>query len=247
MNIKSLLTIAQVLNFCLIYSQTKSEKKREFYFSWGYNAEWYTKSNININQPSLGNNFTFINITAHDHKGWDDHLLQKQLTIPQYNYRIGWFLNKKYDWGFEINFDHTKYVVDQGQNVQVKGKYHGRSIDTNIVTSPQTILWQLNNGANFLEFNFVKRIKLINICKGNIRLDGLLKAGAGPNIPHVQNTIFGNDNNPHFQFSGWNADFDAALRLTFFKYVFLELYDKGVYARYWGLRPRYGKTIFCLL
>jgi hypothetical protein len=233
---KHSITFLCILYTAFLFSQSKIVKDGEFYFSWGYNTEWYTKSNINVSQPSLNNNVTFVNIVAHDHKGWDEHLLKTQLTIPQYNYRIGYFFNKKQDWGFEINFDHTKYVVDHNQNVEMKGIYHGRNIDTMVVSSPNTIQWQLNNGANFLEFNLVKKIKILDVWKSNIRLDGLLKFGAGPNIPHVQNTIFGNDNYPHFQFSGFNVDADAAVRLTFFKHIFFELYDKVVYARYWGLR-----------
>ena len=220
----------------LAFSQSKIVKDGELYFSWGYNTEWYTRSNIHISQPSLKNNVTFVNIVAHDHKGWDQQLLRTQLTIPQYNYRIGYFFNKKQDWGFEINFDHTKYVVVHNQSVRMTGVYHGRNVDTTVIANPSTIVWQLNNGANFLEFNLVKRIRLVNVWKSNFRLDGLLKLGVGPNIPHVQNTIFGNDNYPHFQLGGWNADADAAIRLTFFKHLFFELYDKVVYARYWDLR-----------
>jgi hypothetical protein len=233
---KNATTILSVLYSTFLFSQSKIVKDGEFYFSWGYNTEWYTKSSISVSQPALNNNVTFVNVTAHDHKGWDDHLFKKQLTIPQYNYRLGYFFNKKQDWGFEINFDHTKYVLDQNQDVRLKGVHNGRTVDTMITTNPSTIIWQLNNGANFLEFNLVKKIKLVSIWKSNIRLDALLKAGFGPNIPHVQNTVFGYDNNPHFQFGGWNADADAAIRLTFFKHVFLEMYDKVVYARYWGLR-----------
>jgi hypothetical protein len=90
------------------------EKHGSFYFSWGYNTEWYTHSDIHISQPALNSDFTFINVVAHDHKGWDNNLFHKDLSIPQYNYRIGYFFNKKQDWGFEINFDHTKYVVTTG-------------------------------------------------------------------------------------------------------------------------------------
>jgi hypothetical protein len=207
-----------------------------FYFSWGYNSEWYTKSNITVSQPSLNNKVTFVNIVAHDHEGWNYNFFHKPLTIPQYNYRIGYFFNQQQDWGFEINFDHAKYVVDPGQNVEMKGVYQGRNIDSIIVTSPKSIQWELNNGANFLEFNFVRKIKILDVWKSKIQLDALLKLGAGPVIPHVQNTIFGIDNIRHFQFGGFNVDADAAIRLTFFKHIFFELFDKVVYAKYWGLR-----------
>ena len=62
-------------------AQTKKKvRKKELYFSWGYNTEWYTKSNVKINQPSLGNNYQFRNIKDHDNRGWDDGLFSKQIS-----------------------------------------------------------------------------------------------------------------------------------------------------------------------
>jgi hypothetical protein len=212
------------------------EKHGSFYFSWGYNTEWYTHSDIHISQPALNSDFTFINVVAHDHKGWDNNLFHKDLSIPQYNYRIGYFFNKKQDWGFEINFDHTKYVVTTDQTVRLKGKVLGRDVDSMMVTGEGRFLWQLNNGANFLQFNLVKKLKLIDAFSSKLQFDVLLKAGVGPVIPHVENTIFGINNVPHFQFGGWNADADVSLKLTFFKYFFLEYQTKVVYGRYFGLR-----------
>jgi hypothetical protein len=66
---------------------------------------------LKINQPSLGNDFTFVDISGHDHKGWDDGLFTKPVSIPQYNYRIGYIFNKEKGLGVEINFDHTKFIV----------------------------------------------------------------------------------------------------------------------------------------
>ena len=73
----------------------KKQRKGEFYFSWGYNKEWYTHSNIRVVQPELGNDYKFMAVKAHDHPGWDEALLHIALSIPQYNYRIGYFFNKK--------------------------------------------------------------------------------------------------------------------------------------------------------
>ncbi|MBS1651236.1 MAG: hypothetical protein JSU07_04420 [Bacteroidetes bacterium] len=235
----SLLVLLTLSGFSQL-SNFKIVKNGEFYFSWGYNTEWYTRSDIYINQPSLNNNYVLKEVIAHDHKGWDSRLFQTQLTIPQYNYRIGYFFDEKQNWAFEINFDHTKYVVDSWQPLELKGTFHGRQVDTIIQTGNPNFLWQLNNGANFLEFNLVRKLKLVKLFNENIKLDGLIKLGGGPNVPHVQNTIFGVDNDPHFQISGWNVDFDAAVRVTFFKHVFVELYDKVVYAHYRNLHIASG-------
>ena len=76
------------------FAQEKKKKHfiKEVYFSWGYNTEWYTHSSVHVSQPSLGNDYTFKNIKGHDHRGWDEGLFSKALTIPQYNYRLGFVL-----------------------------------------------------------------------------------------------------------------------------------------------------------
>ena len=103
------------------FQTTKKERKGEFYFSWGYNTEWYTHSNVSVSQPSLGNSFTFVNVRGVDHPGWDEQFFTKAITIPQYNYRIGYIFNKEKGLGVEINFDHTKWIFGDNQMVHVKG------------------------------------------------------------------------------------------------------------------------------
>jgi hypothetical protein len=232
------LIICILLNATISFSQKQKKivKNGSFYFSWGYNTEWYTHSDIHISQPALNSDYTFVNIKAHDHRGWDNHLFQTPLTIPQYNYRIGYFFNEKQTWGFEINFDHTKYVVTIGQSDHIKGKINGRDVDSTVITGNGVLYYQLNNGANFLEFNMVRKLALIDAFNSKFQFFCLLKAGVGPVIPHVQNTIFGNDNIPHFQFGGWNVDTDVSFRATFFKHVFLEYANKVVFASYSHLR-----------
>ncbi len=83
--------------------------KGKLYFSWGYNKEWYTTNNIKINQPSLNNNYMFVKAKGIDKPGWETGIFDKELTIPQYNFRLGYNLNN--NWAVELNFDHTKYLT----------------------------------------------------------------------------------------------------------------------------------------
>jgi len=155
-------------------AQTKAPRKGEFYFSWGYNTEWYTKSNVKVNQPEIGNDYQFHQITGHDHKGWDEGLTHIALTIPQYNYRIGYFFDRIRGMGFELNFDHTKFIFKDGQQAHIQGKLGGRQVDTSVNFSQANgFYYYLNNGANFFLFNFVKRWKLYGTKDGNFRLDFL--------------------------------------------------------------------------
>jgi hypothetical protein len=235
--------------FFALAQQTTKERKGEFYFSWGYNTEWYTHSNVRINQPSLGNDFTFEDIYGHDHKGWDGgKLFTSPVSIPQYNYRVGYIFNKQKGLGFEINFDHTKFIFGDNQITHVKGTMNGHPIDRQVLFTDSTAAepdsssyYYLNNGANFLLFNIVKRWHIWNNKKQTILIDGLGKFGIGPVIPHVQNKFFDQpENDPHFQFGGWNVGVEGDLKFTFFHYVFLEYANKLDYARYSGLKIYQG-------
>ena len=231
-------------------AQTAPQHRGEFYFSWGYNTEWFTHSNLKINQPELGNNYSFRNIRGHDHRGWDEGLFSKALTIPQYNYRIGYFFGNKKDWGIEINFDHTKFIFGDDQLVHIKGTMNNKPYDgyarfreNDAAGADSSSYYFLNNGANFLLFNIVKRWRLAANKTGSIQIDGLSKFGIGPVIPHVQNKFFNQpENNPGFQLGGWNTGLEGALRSTFYKHVYLEFAGKLDYARYSNLEIYKGKA-----
>lgn len=218
--------------------------KHTLYGSWGYNKEWYTNSSIHVSQPELNNHYTLRHVSASDHPGWDEKSIFKQpLTIPQYNYRLGYMFNEERGMGIEINFDHTKYVIDEPQTVTLDGTLNGNPVTTDILFSHSTgFYYYLNNGANFLLFNFVKRWRLINDKQENIKIDMFGKVGIGPVIPHVENSFFGKGNEPHFQIGGWNAGVEGVVRATFFKYAYLEYCNKLDYARYSNLRIYKGKV-----
>ena len=216
--------------------QTIPTRKGEFYISWGYNKDWFTRSNVRVNQPDLGNNYVFNNILGHDHPGWDDGIFNKAISIPQYNYRIGFFFNKVKGLGVEINFDHTKFIFED-QVARLSGTFAGKSADSSVnFNQANGFFYYLNNGANFLLFNIVKRWEILHLKNEKLKLDFLGKAGIGPVIPHVENSFFGQKNDPHFQVGGWNIGVEAALRITAFRHLFLEYTNKFDYARYSGLR-----------
>ncbi|HXP52295.1 MAG TPA: hypothetical protein VN922_20225 [Bacteroidia bacterium] len=219
----------------------KHVKNGRFYASWGYNHEWYTHSSIAVDQPSLNNNYTFENLTAHDHIGWD-RVFQVQLSIPQYNYRLGYFFDEAQKWGVEINFDHAKYVTTQGYNAEVKGTMGGRKVDTMVYLDNNTLKWQLNNGANWFHISLVRKLAIFSTKDNNFVIYGLVKAGIGPNVPHVDDIIFGQQNWPHFQVGGVNAGVEGLIRLTFFKYAYIEYCNTFDYADYWGLKVYQGNA-----
>jgi hypothetical protein len=232
-----------VIFFCvvsplIILAQKKEMKrKHEIYFSWGYNAEWYTHSTIHISQPSLGNNYQLNKVSAWDHPGWNEGLFSKQITVPQFNVRVGYVINEEKGWIFELNYDHPKFIVNDGQNVHLTGRLNNRQVDTTFVFNQANgFHYFLNNGANFFLFDLVKRLHIYKTRDENFKLDFLGKFGIGFTVPHVDNELFGNSNTAHFQIGGWNTGLEAAIRTTFYKYVYLEYGNKLDYARYSGLK-----------
>lgn len=219
-------------------AKIKKERNQYFYLTWGYNAETYTRSNLHVSQPEMGYEYTLHNVRARDHRGWEEGIFHQELTIPQYSYRLGWMFDKKRGMGVEINFDHTKYIIAGDQNLRLTGTIgEGRTVDTNIYFDPSGgFSYFLNNGANFFLINFVKQMPVWENRRKNLRLDVLGKAGIGPVVPHVENTLFGKANDPHFQIGGWNMGVEVDAQVTAFNRVFLEGGIKGDYARYSGLR-----------
>lgn len=236
-----LTSFSQEKEICDCPSQCKVGKGT-FYFSWGYNRDWYSKSDIHIKNttgeynPVTGNydsyDFTMYDATARDRSGFKN-MFHTDLTIPQYNYRLGYFFNDKKDMGIEINFDHTKYIVRDWQTLHVKGTILGQAVDKDTLISPDNFIhFEHSDGANFLMLNAMKRQRLLVSNNKKHWLSAVVKAGAGIVIPRTQVTLFGQDLNNRFHIAGWCAGVEAGFRYDAFKYIYLEYTAKGVYADY---------------
>jgi len=61
-------------------------------------------------------------------------------------------------------------------------------------------------------------------------------------LPHVENTIMGQNNSEGFQFGGFDTGTEAGLQIIFYKYFYLEYTNKVVYARYRNLNIYEGRA-----
>jgi len=214
--------------------QTKKASGRQYFFSWGYNGDNYTKSDMHFSQPSLGNDFTMHGVQARDSKTWTE-LFQHGLFVPQYNMRLGVFFNEK--WGVELALDHIKWIVREDQTVRRTGTLNGAPTDGDVALTADVLRYQLNNGANPLFFNLIRRWQLMGEPGRTGHLVFLAKAGAGFPNPHTENTVFGVPNDKGFQFvQGWNVDAAAAVRLHLWKPLYFEFEEKLLYASYHGIK-----------
>lgn len=216
---------------------------RSWYVSWGYNKDYWTNSNIHISQPGLGNDFTVNNVRAGDYPGWNTGIFNKDLMSPQYNIRIGHYLNANHTWGVELSFDHAKYNTDLNQTAIISGMINGQTVNQNAVLTRQYFYYALHNGANLLMVNVIRRKPMLDFYRTNLELAAIGKIGGGVMLPHPENTIFGNTvdvgpkswpnyfgwNHGWWQFGGWTAGVEAGFQLLVHHRMYVEFTDKEAY------------------
>jgi len=215
-------------------AQKKSRLLDGMYLQWGYNTEWYSKSNIHVTMPG-GTNFTIHNAKAHDRPDLDAILTEPgDISIPQYNYRIGFYLNKKHTKAIELNFDHAKYIVTDGQRVRVTGNIDGKPVNGDSTLDPLTFLhFEHTDGANWLHINYVHQQTLLSTKKTNRPLINFVwKAGAGINIPRSDFTWRGDRLNNDFHVAGYNISAEAGTRIYPLKKFFIEFTAKTGFVEY---------------
>jgi len=235
-----------LLVFTLIFGATKSQnepikkKGTHFYLSWGYTQAKYSKSTIHFKNTSNKFNeyrgkpdnydFTIYKVTASDRPDFDKIKDVVNATIPQFVGRVGYMLNSK--WGIEMNYDHTKYVVNDWQRVRIKGQIDDVPIDKDTTMNPDRFLhFEHTDGANFWMLNAVRKIELYNPSE-NFCASVVIKPGAGVVFPRTDVTIFGQELNNSWHVAGWIVGVEGGLRVEFLRHGLFELVGKASYADY---------------
>ncbi|MCP9752266.1 hypothetical protein [Ferruginibacter sp. HRS2-29] len=231
---KILLTLLLLNIAVLANAQNKGPLFKGMYIQWGYNTEWYTKSNVHFKMGN-GNKFTLHHVKAHDKPDMDAILKEPgQISIPQYNYRFGFYLNKSRTRAIEINFDHIKYVVTDFQKARVTGQIDGVQVNGDSILNPATFLHlEHTDGGNLLHINYVEQKTLVsNRDKSRPLVNFIWKAGAGINIPRTDFTWRGERLNNNFHIAGYNLSAEAGARYYPLKRLFIEGTAKSGYVHY---------------
>jgi hypothetical protein len=226
----------------------------EWYVEYGINKEYWSRSDIHVSQPGLGNNFTLYNVQGHDEQCCESEAFTGNLFGPQYNIRVGRFITDNI--GVEFSLDHTKYQSTIGQVARVQGTAGGAPINGNFTLDNTFFTETLHNGANHVMLNAIYRYPLIGNINDTLSLSAIGKAGAGLMIPHTSDAIMGNPvdvgsksfsnsfglNRGWWQFNGVTAGVEGGFRLVLYKPVYVELTDKVAYS-YFGDLPVFMGTM----
>lgn len=219
-----------------LYAQDslKFEKETGFYFSWGYNKDYFSKSDIHYKNNGDDNyDFTIKDCKAVDRPGFKN-ILNSDISIPQYVYRLGYYFKKKNQFGIEINFDHAKYIVSDDQTLRVTGQIRGRAIDKDTLVTNNFVHLEHTNGANFLMANMLYRIKLYESANKNSSVSLIFKTGMGTVIPKTDVTFMGKRLDNKFHIAGFIAGEEIAIRYRIYKGLISEFSSKNAYANYFN-------------
>lgn len=216
------------------FAQKNKKLFNGMYLQWGYNTEWYTKSTIHFNTSVNGvpHNYTIYKAKAHDRNDLDAIVKKPiEISVPQYNYRIGFYLNAKKTKAVELNFDHTKYIVYDNQKLRAKGYIGTTTFDKDTAFSVNDMHFEHTNGANFYQINYVSQ-HLLKQKNNRPQFTFLWKAGAGILIPKTDVTLSGKRIDNKFHIAGYCFGVEAGSRWYFAKKWFLEGTAKTGFANY---------------
>ena len=229
----SLLSFVSILTITA-FAQKKNRRFTGMYLQWGYNTEWYTKSTIHFNTEVDGvpHNFKINKAKAHDRSDMDAIVKNPiEISVPQYNYRIGFYLNKKHTRAIEINYDHTKYIVYDNQVVHAKGNIGNSYFDKDTSFTRNELHFEHTNGANFYQVNYVQQYELKRNSKRPV-FTALWKAGAGILIPKTDITLSNKRVDNRFIVAGYCFGAEGGARWYFSRKLFLEGTAKTGFANY---------------
>ncbi|OFY89107.1 MAG: hypothetical protein A3K10_08735 [Bacteroidetes bacterium RIFCSPLOWO2_12_FULL_31_6] len=212
--------------------ENKAEKsnKGSIYAFWGWNRSWYTNSDIRF----TGSNYDFElnDVQAKDRQstfGLDPYFNPTRITIPQTNFRIGYFINNNID--ISLGVDHMKYVMVQEQNTQISGTindgsiYEGTYAHDIFAINKEFLEFEHTDGLNYINVEITRNddvLKLfkINLNPDKIQVNTLLGFGLGALMPKSNVTLWNNERNDHFHFAGYGFAGKVGLNITFFQYLF---------------------------
>ncbi|MDB4061759.1 hypothetical protein N8371_05245 [Vicingaceae bacterium] len=228
-----------------------TNNKHKFFFFWGYNRTEYAKSDISWKGP--GYVFTLSDVEATDlpqKKFGSNYYNPLLFTIPQFNFRVGFFLNDKY--AIAAGWDHMKYRTKQGSSARFSG-----NVDNSVSTSYANyedgdevtidnyyVRMEHSDGFNVLNFNLERHDVMYSIFEEKIGVKLVSGIGFGVDMPWTNSMTFGrsNDDRPHF--SGVGAHAFIAPEFVFYRCFFARATLQGGFASMWdiAITPKADKS-----
>jgi hypothetical protein len=219
-----------------------AHNKGKMFIYWGGNRESFSKSDIHFQGADY--DFTLYDVQASDKpKGWNiDYVNPSRMTIPQTNFRIGYFINDHYT--VSLGLDHMKYVMNQNQIATIggvvgdsypdhAGVYLPSANNTVDLSDGSFLTFEHTDGLNYINTEIGRVDDISKLFKiGNtdkIQINILEGVGAGILYPKTNAKLLGKERHDDFHVSGFGVSAKVGLNITFLKYFFVQTELKGGY------------------
>jgi len=217
-----------------LFKNNGIERKGELYIHWGYNRSAYTKSNIELKGD--GYDFELRGVKASDRQSPVDlevYLGPTSFTVPQYDFSIGYFIQKGLC--VSLNIDHMKYVVNQNQVVKMSGyvqesntTHDGIYDNQDKMITGDFLTFEHTDGLNYVNVVLDRYVQLFSTQSNKLSCSVLGGLGAGILYPRSNVRLF-EEGADEYQLAGYGFAGDVGLDFKFFKWVILQGQVKGGY------------------
>jgi hypothetical protein len=216
----------QLLSAQTVATNTHTIRKGSIYFYWGWNRGWYSNSDIRFTGDDY--DFTLKQLAARDRPvpfGFDPYFHPARFTIPQYNARIGYFINDR--WEISFGVDHMKYVVQPNQTVSISGHiddpqsaYHGLYADEEIILKDDLLKFEHTDGLNNLNLEIKRFNKISGTHK--IKINVTKGFGLGVMVPRTNSYLLTKTRHDEFHLSGFALTSCLGINVTFKDRFFIQ-------------------------
>lgn len=217
---------------------TGRQHKGHFFFYWGYNRSGFSKSDLHFKGPEY--DFVLKDVKATDRPTkftLKNYFGIKNISIPQYNYRLGFWV--KNNLAVSLGMDHIKYVMVRDQTVGISGhinprgnyKKHSKFSDGDQIKLTDDILvFEHTDGLNYISAEVDYLPKTFMIVPEKIEVAPVLNGGLGVYVPRTDVRLFGEGINNKFHLAGWGASLMVGIHIEFWRILFFRAGFKVGYA-----------------
>jgi hypothetical protein len=254
MSVKKIISTCLLVITCILEGYMQTEPKNEkfiindsrFYISWGWNRAWYTKSDIHF----TGTDYDFIlsDVVAHDRPSKfsvNRYFNPSNISIPQYNFRLGYFINPKYS--ITLGVDHMKYVLTQDQVVKIDGiinntktPYDKTYLNEDLIIKEDFLKFEHTDGLNYINTG-MRRMAPFYQYKW-LTMQYVLGVEAGILLPKTDATLLNYPRNDYWYLSGYGLSLIQGLNITLGTHFFLQTETKQGYISMPSIRTTPDKS-----
>jgi hypothetical protein len=216
------------LNAQKLYNKMKkySNGRGTLFINWGYNRSIYSQSDIRFKGRVY--DFTLKGVRAEDNqsKKISEFLQASNFTIPQYNFKAGYYFRNKYALSF--SFDKMKYLINNANQVLIEG-YVNEGVDSilsgnysnqQIVTNSSDFHYE--NQVNYFRFDINRTEKLYQNQAKNFAISFNAGLGIGFTVNSADFNFESNYTRNTVSLSGIGISAQGSFRFEFFKNFFIQ-------------------------